>query len=161
MVVPSFKVKREKQIGVLVLGMGSEHSSERDTPKDLKTGQTMLNNHYVNQQHKDINLEEKYIEHMTTQKNDRHALASLTFTTILRGHPPYPEDLQDLLQLDVLNADDRKVIVNHPSLWHWTSRSSFYERFWNHCYHGGTFVQGQKGRADRSFNLGNGIRTFL
>ena len=102
MVVPLFKVKREEQIGVLVLGMGSEHSSERplrhvlnfsfydtsshidalryirnirihfrDAPKDLKTGRTMLNNHYVKQQNEAINLEEKYIEQMTAQIFDR------------------------------------------------------------------------------------------
>ena len=39
----------------------------RNAPKDLKTRRTMLNNQYVNQQHGTINLEEKYIEHMTAQ----------------------------------------------------------------------------------------------
>lgn len=76
-------------------------------------------------------------------KNDMDAVLDVIFNKILgmSSSPPdyltLPQDLQNLhtlLQNPYVSSDNWKEnwkrIVNHPSLWHWESRFSYFDRVW-------------------------------
>ena len=72
------------------------------------------------------------------QRGDRLAVSNMIFEQILGANDEewsYPEDLnnlRELLEQNDVSSNEWKLIVNHPSLWHWNSRFDYPERVWMH-----------------------------
>ena len=67
------------------------------------------------------------------KKNDMLAVLDVIFNQIIKYEPDLkcPKDLQklrELLRQQDVSSRGWKLIVNHPSLWHWKSRFSYIER---------------------------------
>ena len=78
-------------------------------------------------------------ENNNTQLGDRLAVSNVIFDQILGATPSkecrYPQDLKklrELLEKREVSPFMWKLIVNHPSLWHWKSRFSYIERVQTH-----------------------------
>ena len=78
-------------------------------------------------------------ENNNTQLGDRLAVSKVIFDQILGATTFkeywYPQDLKklrELLEKPKVSCHDWKLIVNHPSLWHWKSRFSYIERVQTH-----------------------------
>ena len=74
------------------------------------------------------------------KKNDMLAVSNVIFNQIINGRPLscYPQDLQKLhglLEQQDVSPHNWKLIVNHPSLWHWKSRFCYTERVWMQFLH--------------------------
>ena len=100
-----------------------------DDPKKIKRvclihGNCEFNQRYANP---DSNAIEK------GKKNDMLAVLDVIFNKIIKYEPDLecPKDLlklRELLSQQDVSPRGWKLIVNHPSLWHWKSRFSYIER---------------------------------
>lgn len=72
-------------------------------------------------------------------QNDMLAVSHVIFDQILGGGigKKYPEDLEDLrtLLFDDMSFQNRTMIVDHPSLWHWKIRFNYIELVWMQFRH--------------------------
>ena len=73
-------------------------------------------------------------------KNDIQAISDVIFKQILRGEraTSYPPDLWDFhsrLQNATRDTNELGYIVNHPSLWHWKSRFSYFQSVFTYYQH--------------------------